>query len=618
MSLIASITVGCNRDSHNRESAGARTSAPRVESLSPLGVQRGVEETLELRGPGLSGITNLVAPFSFTWDRSRPEAVRDGVVRLHLRVDAATPPGVYPVRLRTDEGLSEPFPLAIDSLPRVLVAEGAHDSDKNALRISLPTIIEGTLGEKLVGFDCVFRGRAGQKIVIEPMCARIGSGIDATVNIASPDRQFLAMNEYPIQRLADLPAFVELPGDGDYFVFMVAAPTQYIKKGRRIYRIRIGELTEPAEVYPLGARAGQDVGIELRGGSLAKDRRIMGALRPKLGLSSASLEFPDGIDMKGRELDQVQCLPPLEVDTLPGYLEAASANGEPQEIELPAIINGRIGELSEVDRYRLKVSPGQRLGVEVMAHRLGSSLRATLEMRDSRDALVASVHALATDEEGAGINFERVDPAFEYLCPPGQKELTLSIKDVRKDSPGHPQTGGIGYAYRIRVMILNPSIDLWLDEGQVNVPRGGTATVGVKVVRKGYDGPLTMRLGELPSGVTAQSNDIAAGQTRGSIVFSSTPDADRTPLLVDLIAEARGNDGPIVRKGRKVLAFGDLTTNPTKVVVDRYDDKVTYMEWPARLRTRIITQQGLFVTTSRGNSKPGGADEGPGKAGGGR
>ena len=65
-----------------------------------------------------------------------------------------------------------------------------------------------------------------------------------------------------------------LPEDADYVVEI--SDSRYQGAGRPVYRLVIGAVPMAEEVYPLGGRAGETVGLELRGGTLAGVRRRRG------------------------------------------------------------------------------------------------------------------------------------------------------------------------------------------------------------------------------------------------------------------------------------------------------------------------------------------------------
>lgn len=69
--------------------------------------------------------------------------------------------------------------------------------------------------------------------------------------------------------------------------------------------------------------------------------------------------------------------------------------------------------------------------------------------------------------------------------------------------------------------------------------------------------------------------------------------------MVDVIGEGRGPGGPIIARATKVLVFGEPTTAPMRLTSDVIDDKPQYTEIPPYLRTRIRTQPGLLMATTK-------------------
>ena len=59
-----------------------------------------------------------------------------------------------------------------------------------------------------------------------------------------------------------------LPADGDYVVEL--SDSRYQGASRPVYRLVIGAVPMAEEIYPLGGRAGETVGLELRGGTLGR------------------------------------------------------------------------------------------------------------------------------------------------------------------------------------------------------------------------------------------------------------------------------------------------------------------------------------------------------------
>ena len=92
---------------------------PQLSGTSPLGVQRGKSMEVAFQGSGLVDKPTLVAPFGFQLEEttgSQPGATSWNV---RLTVDARTAVGVYPVRVVTDSGVSNPILFAVGQVGQV-------------------------------------------------------------------------------------------------------------------------------------------------------------------------------------------------------------------------------------------------------------------------------------------------------------------------------------------------------------------------------------------------------------------------------------------------------------------------------------------------------------------
>jgi hypothetical protein len=120
----------------------AWSAPPELRSTVPPGLQRGVETQLTVYGPGLGAGTELIVPFAANIKlRSASSEVATFVVKPAREV----PVGVFPVRIRTAEGLSNMLLLAVHDLPRVVEVE-PNDRLPQAQRIAWPCMITGALG----------------------------------------------------------------------------------------------------------------------------------------------------------------------------------------------------------------------------------------------------------------------------------------------------------------------------------------------------------------------------------------------------------------------------------------------------------------------------------------
>ena len=204
--------------------------------------------------------------------------------KLKLTVDPAVAVGVYPIRVQTDDGISNPFLLAVGQLPQVVEKEENSTFELAQPIPEPPLVVEGKVAGNDVDYFR-FRGRKGQRIVVDAQCARIGSGIDPTIRLTTGTarRTYVASADDTPGLLTDARLTAVLPEDSDYVVEI--SDTRYQGAGRPVYRLVIGAVPMAEEVYPLGGRAGETVGLELRGGTLSG-----------VQVAAATVQAPFGID----------------------------------------------------------------------------------------------------------------------------------------------------------------------------------------------------------------------------------------------------------------------------------------------------------------------------------
>ena len=81
-------------------------------------------------------------------------------------------------------------------------------------------------------------------------------------------------------------------------------------------------------------------------------------------------------------------------------IETRGRDADVQDLpQLPVAVSGRIRKIAEVDRYRVRPALSGPVTLDLMARRLGSNFNATVEVRDSRNMLVADV----VDTEGQDV-----------------------------------------------------------------------------------------------------------------------------------------------------------------------------------------------------------------------
>jgi hypothetical protein len=542
----------------------AKAASPQIANIAPLGVRRGVANEVTISGSNLTGNPRLIAPFPFHIEPLPASAKSDAAnwkIRMIVASDVAV--GAYPVRIQTDDGISKPFLFAVGQLPQVVEKEDNSTFETAQVIPDPPLVIEGQVAGNDVDFFR-FRGKKGELIIVDAQCARIGSGIDPTIRLTSgaANGAYIASADDSPGLLTDARLTAVLPSDGDYVVEL--SDSRYQGSNRPVYRLVIGALPMAAEVYPLGGRAGETVGLELRGGTLGGLKIAATTLNPPFGtdrvpprISSAMLG-PD-FNPSGAPVFDVESLAPLVVSTYPEVREAAFAAAPPTRAVAPVVLNGRIDPAGDDDHFVLAVTPGQRLRIKVHASEIGSALDGVLRVLGNGGSVLANADDTTIPLPPKGAQPQSLalpDPSLDLTIPGGTNEITIVMRDLEG-------RGGIGFPYRIVVEPLFPDFELLANESQVSVPRGGTAAVAVTVRRKGHSGPITVTVADLPAGLTVRPGTIAAGQTTGVLSLTAAADAKFPAAPIKLVARAQGANGPIERLAFKPVVYAQQVPLPT-------------------------------------------------------
>ncbi|WP_169977956.1 hypothetical protein [Tautonia rosea] len=536
----------------------ASADAPSITDIAPAGLQRGVATLVTITGGNLQGNPQLVAPFE-TEVVAAPEGQASDAAnwRLRLTVPADLAVGAYPIRVRTDDGISNPFLISVGQLPQVAEQEPNNAVDQ-AQAVALPTVVDG----KADGNDVdIFRfpGRKGDRIVVDARAARIGSGLDPTVRLTTASGRYVASDDDSPGLLTDARLVVELPEDGDYLVEL--SDSQYRGANRPSYRLVIGAVPVADELFPLGGRLGETVGLELRGGTLSEPvitavslDRAEGVehFRPRISATTVGLDGPFDVELPA----------PLVVGRLPELREPSNPEAAPMRVAPPVAINGRLELEGDEDRYVAVVRPGTKYRARVEAALLGSAIDGVLRILGPDGNQIAQGDDTKIELTGKGQpnapSMNSPDPSAEFDVPEGVTEVTLVVRDLSS-------RGGIGHPYRLVVEPVEPKFEVELRVAQVSVPRGGAANVPVNVVRQGFDGPVTLAISNVPEGLTVRSGTVPAGQSNGVISLLAGAEADIPAVSLRVVGTAEGPNGPVEVPADSMVTFASLGGFPTNV-----------------------------------------------------
>lgn len=257
---------------------------PVLEKLDPIGGQRGTAVKLTLTGQGLTEYTQVISkiPAALT-PLSPPRAMsRQGKelpYLLEISADAAV--GVYPIRIQTQEGLSNVLLFSVGAFPETAEKETEaagpnagkplNDDLETAQAVTTPVTVNGTLPGPDRDYYR-FSARAGQNLVLEVECRRIGSAIDPSIELFDASGKRLAWNQDAPGIGVDARLDYKFTNDGEYFV--AVHDSKFSKQQQDFYRLKIGWYSYAEGLFPLGWKRGETIDIELFGGNLRKPVKV--------------------------------------------------------------------------------------------------------------------------------------------------------------------------------------------------------------------------------------------------------------------------------------------------------------------------------------------------------
>jgi hypothetical protein len=370
----------------------------------------------------------------------------------------------------------------------------------SAQAIEWPAVISGAIKVAAQTNYFRFKGRKGDELVFDVEAARRGSPLDSSISVLDPAGRELARNEDGVG--LDSLLFFTVPADGEYL--LAIRDFRFRGGGEYTYRLTAGPIPYVESIFPFGGQRGRSVDVALSGRNLDGTTKLTLALAPRAPRSQEiRVKTPRGHSN----------LVPFTISEVNEIVET-EPNNEPdkaQGVTAPVVINGRIQEAGDVDRFRFRSEADQKLALDVAAARFGSRLDALLILTDTNGTV------LAQNDDAAG-----ADARLDFDARKGG-EYVVTVRDLT-------DRGGERFGYRLSIRppsaAAGPSFAARYLPDAARVHRAGTATVRCEVTRAGgFEGPVRFTIEDLPSGVFAEPVVIPNAPHSGLLLISATKDA---------------------------------------------------------------------------------------------
>ena len=528
-----------------------------LTSTFPVAVQRGTEATVQVRStftldgahtalfrkPGAeSGIRMTYAE---TEPIAAPRVEEKSVgtpFRFRVEVPADQEPGVYEYRLATKQAVSSVSHLLITDYPVILEQENENGTPALAQTVAVPAAICGVCAD-FEDLDCYrFTGAAGQELTLQVYAQRVTEGIhdmaarigihlmDSMLTLIGPDGSVVASNNDYVG--GDSLITCTLPESGEYVVEV--RDYRYAGDPRYTYCVEISDGPFVLEVFPAAVQQGTTAQAQVIGHGLGGlERTDLDSLKDApVGWKNQRFDSPRGVTNPAPVL--VTAYPNI---TAPSGSRAADAV---TPISFPVGVNGRLERQGEIHSFEFTAHNDDYFRFEMITPGRGLPLDGVIEIHD------AEGKKLAEADDGPHTK----NPTLHFKAPADGKYV-VAVRDLH-------QRGGERFTYHLRAERSGPDFEID-GEYYYAMLAPGTQTIWFARIKRlnGFDGPVEMRVEDLPDGVTCTPVTVAPGVDQCGLIFSAANDAKIGATLARVRGEAKlaGPDGAT----RTVVRYGRVT-----------------------------------------------------------
>ena len=512
------------RFARDKQPTAGLPAVPQLAGVSLRGLQIGQTTRLELTGKNLAPNPLLLAPLSGIQAKV-VEGSNAQKLMLDITLADTSPAGLFPFRVSTAGGLSNPLTLAVDRLPQ---RPDTAVTDKTPAQ--LPVAVSGLITGAGISRSFV-KARKGQRLVADVEARRLGALCEPVVEIKNDQGTPLAIEWSRVPLRGDTRAEVTVPEDGVYTVEI--HDLSYKAPANSPFRVKIGDLALVDALFPPAAAAGAEIRVTPVGTGLPEGTTLAVDLRKALLKTGTLVKTPKEAGLLGpAPVLRVTRGTEIVENNKPGTVIDTRFS---DTLKAPLTISGRISKPGEVDRYALDVSPGQKLRLSLNGRAIDSPI-------DGELTVLVDKKAVATSQDRGGSR----DPRLDFTVPDKVTRIEVAVGDLYG-------RGGSHFLYRLESSpIGRPDFSLALQTPQLNLPRVGSGLIKLQITRTGYNGPIALKAAGDPQ-VRLQPKLIPAGIAGVvSITVNRSAGGDASALRsLSLVGESVGAK-PVLRRNARV------------------------------------------------------------------
>lgn len=534
--------------------ASAQLHPPEIRSVYPLGGRPGGRTLVTITGMSFrnaegflfdrTGITAKTLPADpATLPALTLDSDGNPDVHAEFTVSADAAPGLYHFRVVSPAGVSSVGAWMVGrDLPDLEEREPNNDR-AHAQPVTLPTAINGHIGEAGDQDTFALTLEAGHTLVAEVIAAQVDSPLDSLLTLRdSEGRELVSNDDY---NGSDSLLIYPVKTSGRYFLTIASA----VGTGgpNFAYRLEAGYLPLVTAVYPAGVQRGKVVEITPAGINLPAGLRKTWPSAADGAGAGEPIWFSTPLGVTNAMPVVTSSLPVVNEQEPNDDLRHATA------MPAPGIANGRFQRTDghtggDTDYYRFHAEAGRRYIVEAQCQAIGTRADPVLVLLDGSGKM------LEENDDAVGRD-SRIDRTFDKTG-----DYFLRVREV---------TGRTGPDMVYRLVIQEappPGFSLATETRARAVGRGDSAPLEISVDRDRWDGPVTLTVTDLPPGVTASTEVVPAGVGRGLLVLTAAKDAPLGPFSLHVAGTAQVNGQTVHRVLDRASDWvwfgGDQATRP--------------------------------------------------------
>ena len=567
--------------------AAAQLPVPQLKSVYPAGARLGSTQTVEVAGANLEETTRLY--FSHGGLSAQPLPDEKGKPkRFQVIIATNVPVGDYDIRTIGKHGISNPRTFVVGDLPELLEQE-PNDARTNATHLSLNSTINGRINPAEDVDWFVFSAQPGQRVLIECRAWRIDSRLDGFLWLYDRRGRQLAVSQDEDIRDEKRDPFIdfEVPAEGEYYLKL----TDFTYGGNEEHFYRLSVSTSPYLDYvlPTGIRAGTNELVTVFGrnlpGGVKTDLTMHGRPLEKVAQpisipadaeAATSLRFTELIRPPASRLDgaEIRVTGPagrsnaklLVFSRAPEGLEAEpnDRTNQAQRLTVPAAVSGQFIAPQDVDYFVFQAKKDEKIGIDVLAERLGSPADPDLEILDATGKVLVN-----PQDDGDNIGQIRFTSnsrdIYHAFTAPAAGDYYLRLEHLYRQVQGGPQ-----YIYRLELqrdpqpdfrLICQPAHEIAIDTHVVY--QGGRQRLDILVWRLyGHNDPIVVQATHLPPGITSEPIVIGPGLKWGTLVLTGAAEAPMGEAEVQIVGTSLIRGETLARHARGGVIVWDTVNTP--------------------------------------------------------